>query len=200
MFSKVLNKKFRTSKNFKILKLNLSNQKITKDGQYVNKLKTRKRATIAKGCELMQSQGMLEVPSNKQTTQKMSHDFLHSIGYTVTISEQNFSLVDSQTIDSPFGNFLINNVQVIEDMEISLLDLTKSFPNQFDPIYIADEQEPTSLQHHVFNMTQEEAEKLDLVNIAQDFSATAIVNTPPTATSRYFNNEQIKIGLKETQR
>lgn len=198
--NRVLNKKFRTSSSFKILKLNMTNKSINKDGHYVDKTKTRKRAAISQGCELMHAQGMLEIPSNKQTTQKMSHDFLHSIGYTVTISEEDFTLVDSQTPDDPFANFLLENIEPIEDTDIMLIDLTKSFPNQFDPIYVADDHVPSDLQEHVFNMTAEMAEKLDLVNVANDFSGKAVMKTSPPNTSRYFNNEQISTALRGLKR
>ena len=193
-------KNFRTSGAFKVVKLNMSNKKLDKNGQYVDKSKLRKRASIQKGSELLQQQGLIDMPSNKQTTQRMSHNMLHSLGYTVTISEQDFTLVDSQTADDPFADFLLANVEPIDDMEIMLIDLTKSFPNQFDPIYIVDEQEPSSLQPKISDMTQEMAESLDLVNLANDFSGLAIGQTNSLNTSRYFNNQQIGIGLNALKR
>jgi hypothetical protein len=197
--AKRIPKNFRTSSSFKVIKLSMTNKKIDKNGGYVDKTKTRKRASIQKGSDLMQQQGMLEVSPTKQTTQRMSHNLLHSIGYTVTISEQEYSLVDSQSADDPFADFLVENIEPIEDMEIMLLDLTKSFPNQFDPIYIADDQEPADLQPHISNMTQQTAESLDLVNVANDFSGLAIAQTNSLNTSRYFNNQQIGIGLKASR-
>ena len=196
---KRLQTNYRSSSAFKTLKCSMTNKKVAKNGELIDQARLRKRSCIKKANQLMEQQGLLEIPASKQTTQKMSHDFMCSIGYTVTISEQEYTLVDSQSEDDMFDTFLVANIQPIENMDIVTIDLTKSFPNQFDPLYVADDHMPESLQSNPSAMSREMVENLDLVNTAMDFSSLAVTKTNSLSTSRYFNNEKINIGVRATK-
>ena len=193
---------FRSKPEFKKMKLSMSSKKISKDGSVTDMSQLKKRATIQRASQVLNHSGLMDSSAlpNATGTERYANDLLNAMGYSVQVQQQEYTLVSSQIDFEPILNPSIADEIPSIYLNNHPMEIIKSFPNPFDPIYTPDEDQPSLLQPHISVMDAATAATLDLVNTANVFANMGLMQTKPTSTSRYFNNREVGIALKATKR
>jgi len=188
---------YRSTKEFKKLKVAMSSKKV-KTGNISNLAATPKRYRINRAGEVLAHQGMKQQDQQKATTERKAHDLLHACGFSVQISQQDYNLVDSVVEALEIDDPLTSNVSINHALNHNI-EMVENFPNPNDPIYEPDNTQPHQFQVANTYMSIATAENLDLVATGNLISGMGLVRTNSHQTSRYFNNQQVSLALKETK-
>ena len=193
---------FRRSSAFKTTKMNLGSSVYNRNGEFVDKKMTPKRASITAGCEILASQGCLELTPDPQTTQRKSHDLLHALGYTVEVSEENFSLVDSVQEQVEMADYLtdLKPAQLVTHPMVTTSGLAQNFTDPYNAIYQPDDHVESQFRKKTGYTNQSVNEVLDLVNTANSFTAMGVKHMPLQQTSRYWQDGRVALATTRGKR